>query len=383
MPMLFCLLLVLFSLSACSEAEPSDAQAAAPSIDSAALQSTRGEEALTEEEEAQPDTVFLHAVGDVMLGTDYPSTRHLPANGGKDLLKAVTPYLENADLTFGNLEGVIGRGGVAKKCNNPSVCYTFRMPGSYTEHLINAGFDVVSIANNHANDFGSGGRKVTAKTLTEAGLHFAGESSKPYTIFEKDGRTYGFLAAAPNSGCFNMRQYDKAAAYVKHLDSLCDIVLVSFHAGAEGSKAKHVPKRDEIFLGYNRGDVHKFAHCCIDAGADVLLGHGPHVTRAVELYKDRFITYSMGNFCTYDRFSLRGSKGIGPIMQLALAEDGRFLKGQIVATKQQGRGVPVLDETGAVIQEVIELTAADFPNTPLEITKDGAILVKMAKPAAE
>lgn len=374
-------LFVLLGLSACSESTPPEAASALAVVDSASLQGLRGEE--TPEPEPQPDTVFLTAVGDVMLGTDWPHKGHLPPNGGKDLLKAVTPYLQDKGLTFGNLEGVIGKGGAAKKCNNPSVCYTFRMPGAYTQLLLDAGFDAVSIANNHANDFGSGGRKATAKTLTEAGLHFAGESSKPYTIFEHEGRTYGLLAAAPNSGCFNMRQYDKAVAYVKHLDTLCDIVLVSFHAGAEGSKAKHVPKRDEIFLGYNRGDVHKFAHMCIDAGADVLLGHGPHVTRAVELYKDRFITYSMGNFCTFDRFSLRGSKGIGPILKLALAEDGRFLTGSIIATKQKGRGVPVVDETGAVIQEVIDLTAADFPNTPLEVTSTGEILVKTVEKAAE
>lgn len=365
-------LLLLLGLSACSENTAEEAAGALPAVDSASLQSVRAEKI----PESEPDTVFLTAVGDIMLGTDWPNKSHLPANEGKGLLKAVAPYLQDADLTFGNLEGVIGKGGAAKKCNNPSVCYTFRMPGEYTQLLLDAGFDVVSIANNHANDFGSGGRKATAETLTKAGLHFAGESSKPYTIFEHEGRKYGFLAAAPNSGCFNMRQYEKAAAYVRHLDTLCDIVLVSFHAGAEGSKAKHVPKRDEIFLGYNRGDVHKFAHLCIDAGADVLLGHGPHVTRAIELYKDRFITYSMGNFCTYDRFSLRGSKGIGPILKLALDEEGRFLTGRIIATKQKGRGVPVLDETGAVIQEVIDLTAADFPNTPLEVSKTGEIFVK-------
>ena len=322
----------------------------------------------------QEDTISLVAVGDIMMGTDYPTTRTLPPKDGATLFEGVQEYLEPFDLTFGNLEGVIGRGGVAKSCNNPKYCYTFRMPARYTNHLTKAGFDLVSIANNHANDFGKGGRTASAAVLDTSGLHYAGSEDKPYTIFEKGGVKYGFLATAPNSGCFSMKKYKEAAEIVALLDSICDVVIVSFHAGAEGASARHTPRTDEVFLGYNRGNVYKFAHRCIDAGADVLLGHGPHVTRAVELYKDRFITYSMGNFCTYEKFSLKGPKGVGPIFQLNINKEGKFLGGQVIATKQIGEGIPVYDETQQALKEMMELTAADFKESPLTITEDGALI---------
>lgn len=340
----------------------------------------RGNETLVDSTPLPPveppmDTIHLAAVGDIMLGTDYPDRGSLPANDGVGLLHGVQQYLEPFDVTFGNLEGVIGRGGKAKSCNDPRYCYTFRMPAHYTNHLKQAGFDVVSIANNHANDFGAGGRAATAAVLDSSGLHYAGSQDKPYTTFEKNGIKYGFLAAAPNSGCFSMKNYQEAAEMVAHLDSICDIVIVSFHAGAEGAKATHTPRKDEIFLGHNRGNVYKFAHGCIDAGADVLLGHGPHVTRAAEVYKERFITYSMGNFCTYEKFSLKGPKGVGPIFQLMLDKQGRFLGGKVVSTKQLGEGVPVLDEDKQALEQLQALSVSDFPESPLVITDEGALYV--------
>lgn len=324
---------------------------------------------------SKEDTISIAAVGDIMMGTDYPSTRSLPPKDGKTLFKDVQQYLKPFDLTFGNLEGVIGRGGVAKSCNNPKYCYTFRMPAHYTNYLKKAGFDVVSIANNHANDFGSGGRKASAAVLDTSGLFYAGSQDKPYTIFEKDSIKYGFLAAAPNSGCFSMKNYKEAAEIVTMLDSLCDIVIVSFHAGAEGASAAHTPRQDEVFLGYNRGNVYKFAHDCIDAGADILLGHGPHVTRAVELYKDRFITYSMGNFCTYEKFSLKGPKGVGPILHLQINKEGKFLGGQVIPTKQLGEGIPVYDEEKQALQQLIDLSLADFKESPLVIDPETGEMV--------
>lgn len=322
-------------------------------------------DSIPQEIEAYDDKISIVAVGDIMMGTDYPSSRSLPPEDGKHLFDQVEDYLKKADLTFGNLEGVIGNGGVAKNCNDPKYCYTFRMPARYTNHLKSAGFDLVSIANNHANDFGSGGRIKSAEVLDTSGLQFAGSMEKPYVIFEQNNIRYGFLAAAPNSGCFNMKNYDEAASIVQHLDSIADIIIVSFHAGAEGSSAAHTPRKDEIFLGYNRGNVYKFAHQCIDAGADLILGHGPHVTRAVELYKNKFIAYSMGNFCTYDRFSLVGSKGIGPIMSIVLEKNGDFSEVKVISTKQIDRGIPVLDESNRAWKEIVELSKADFPESPL------------------
>ena len=115
------------------------------------------------------------------------------------------------------------------------------------------------------------------------------------TMFEKDGIKYGFCAFAPNRGTVSINEISNAVNIVANLDSLCDIVIVSFHGGAEGSKHTHITRSNEIYLGENRGNPYKFARDVIDAGADIVFGHGPHVTRAIDLYKDRFIAYNMRN----------------------------------------------------------------------------------------
>lgn len=318
-------------------------------------------------------TYKIIGVGDMMLGTNYPSKSYLPVNGGKDLLKEVTPILEAADVTFGNLEGtILNEGGTVKRCNNPSLCYAFRSPESYVNHFANAGFDVVSLANNHSGDFGASGRKRTKAVLDEAGIAYAGLAGTDETaIFEKNGRTYGFCAFAPNSGTCDVRNISRAKQIVAALAEKVDIVIVSFHGGAEGAKHRHVPKRSETYYGENRGNVYAFARGVIDAGADIIFGHGPHVTRGVELYKDRFITYSLGNFCTYGRFNLRGSAGVAPIIELEVDGEGRFISGQITPIYQMKTHGPKVDSQKRAIKEIIELTKADFPDSPLLIDADG------------
>ncbi len=327
---------------------------------------------------AQQKEVSVIGVGDMMLGTNYPSKSHLPSNGGADLLKDVDDILKNADVTFGNLEGTMFDGaGSPKQCNDPSKCYTFRTPASYVKHYFNAGFDVLSIANNHSGDFGASGRTATKKVLKNAGIEFAGlEGTDETAVFEKNGVKFGFCAFAPNQGTCDLREIARAKEIVASLEKKSDIVIVSFHGGAEGNAHQHVPKKTENFLGENRGDVHKFAHAVIDAGADVVFGHGPHVTRCLELYKDRFITYSMGNFCTYGRFSLDGAAGIAPIIKVFTDENGAFLRGQITATYQGKTHGPKIDKEKRVIAKIRELTTADFPKSGLEISGEGKITKK-------
>ena len=313
----------------------------------------------------------------MMLGTNYPSTQYLPPNDGKDILLPVKNILINANITFGNLEGsVLDSGGYPKSCKDPSKCYVFRMPTRYVNYLKDAGFDVVSNANNHAGDFGDIGRTSTMNTLKNAGIFYAGQTAMPYTTFEMEGIKYGFCAFAPNSGTMDIRNIAEAKKIVEHLDSISDIVIVSFHGGAEGGTHRHVTRNTEIFLGEDRGNVYNFSHTLIDAGADIIFGHGPHITRAVELYKNRFIAYSMGNFCTYARFSLSGYAGVAPIIKLFVTKKGEFIKGQIYAIKQLGEGGPLIDDSNKVIKEIIELTTSDFPETGLLIKETGEISKK-------
>lgn len=322
------------------------------------------------------DTVTVIAVGDMMLGTLYPSRNYLPPKGDcTPLLTPLKDILSNADVTFGNLEGVFTdtKEG-AKKCNNPKTCYTFGMPTSFVHCFKNAGFDVVSLANNHIGDFGATGRKRTTKLLDDNNIEWAGLISKPKTTFTINNVTYGFCAFAPNTGTVQITDIANAQKIVKELDESCDVVIVSFHGGAEGKKHQHVTRKYEYFLGQNRGNVYDFAHKVIDAGADIVLGHGPHVTRAVEIYKDRFITYSMGNFCTYSRMNITGENGLAPIYKIYLTSEGKFIKTETTPTYQiKYKGGPKIDPQKRVIKIIQKLTKQDIPDQQITITDDGLI----------
>jgi poly-gamma-glutamate capsule biosynthesis protein CapA/YwtB (metallophosphatase superfamily) len=318
------------------------------------------------------DTVTVIGVGDIMMGSNYPNDYGLPANDGLLLMKDVEPILKHADVTFGNLEGVLlNKGGYAKTCRDPKVCYVFRSPEKYVQNLVNAGFDVMSLANNHSGDFGDLGKKSSIKTLEDAGILQAGQVAKPYVIFEKQGIRYGMAAFAPNTGCANINDLREAKRIIAKLDSTTDIVIVSFHGGAEGPQHEHVPRKHELFYGEDRGDVYQFAHQLIDAGADIVFGHGPHVTRAVEVYKDKFITYSMGNFCTYGGINVTGINGLAPIIKVYTNAKGNFYKAHITSTKQTTLGPVSIDPQKQVLKRIQQLTKQDFPETHIEIDDNG------------
>jgi hypothetical protein len=247
------------------------------------------------------------------------------------------------------------------------------MPDAYAGCLVEAGYDVMSVANNHVNDFGPEGRKSTAALLDSVGIAYAGFITHPWTLFEKEGVTYGFAAFAPNRGTMDLKNYREAARITRKLDSLADIVIISFHGGGEGKDHQHVVRGDEEYLGYNRGSVYRFAHTVVDAGADVVFGHGPHVTRAVELYKNRLICYSLGNFATYRRFNLSGPNGIAPIIKVNIDPTGEFLFGEVVPVYQPGEGGPRIDPSSRAISKLRELTLSDFPEQSVEITGEGRI----------
>lgn len=323
----------------------------------------------------KPDTICVVGTGDIMLGTNYPVPSYLPPSADcTPLLRPVHHILQSGDLLFGNLEGVFcSEGGTPKKCRDTTRCYVFRMPDHFASCLLDAGYDLVSVANNHVNDFGVEGRRSTAALLDSVGIRYAGFVSHPWTLFEKGGITYGFAAFAPNRGTMDLKDYHGAARITSMLDSVADIVIISFHGGGEGRDHQHVVRGDEEYLGYNRGSVYRFAHDVVDAGADIVFGHGPHVTRALELYNDRLICYSLGNFATYRRFNLRGPNGIAPIVKVRIDASGRFLSGEVASIYQPGQGGPRPDPSGRALQKLIELTAEDFPAQDLKIGTDGTL----------
>jgi hypothetical protein len=211
------------------------------------------------------------------------------------------------------------------------------------------------------------------QTLEKKGIFHAGQLTKPYTIFSIDSVTYGFVAFAPNSGCLPLNDVQKGISIIQHLDSISDIVIVSFHGGAEGSDHQHVTRKREIFYGEDRGNVYQLSHQWIDAGADIIFGHGPHVTRAIEVYKRRFIAYSLGNFCTFDGISINGVNGLAPIVKIYTNSEGEFISGNIIPTYQSRENGVTVDPRNRIINLMQDLTKKDFPESTIQIDDKGNI----------
>ncbi|MDF1564716.1 MAG: CapA family protein [Deltaproteobacteria bacterium] len=319
-----------------------------------------------------PMKLRLRAVGDVMLGTDFPAG-HLPPEDGARMLTAVEALMRDADLTFINLEGPLCDSGETRKCAKGGNCYAFRTPTRYGKFLKAAGADLASTANNHSGDFGEECRRETEATLDGLGIAWSGPPGSIATA-DAGGLRVAMIAFHTSGATNNVNDHQTAQALVKRAQRGHDLVIVSFHGGAEGKKALHVPEGGESFYGENRGDLRKFARAVIDAGADLVLGHGPHVPRGMELYQDRLIAYSLGNFATYGRFNLSGPLALGYVLEVELASDGRFEGGRIFSTRQEGKGVPVLDEHGEAAQLIRKLSREDFGERGVRVAKDGRIL---------
>lgn len=303
--------------------------------------------------------ITIAAAGDIMLGTDYPEN-HLPDDDGQSFLAEVTPVLSTADIAFGNLEGVLMDGGEpVKQCKDPDACYLFRSPTRYAFHLANAGFTVMSLANNHARDFGEEGRSASMKALDAAGIKHSGRNGD-IALWPNGEVTAALIAFAPFTNSHPMLDLEGAKRQVEQLAATYDLVIVSFHGGAEGVDAARLPFTTEYYYGEDRGDVVKFSRTLIEAGADLIIGHGPHVPRAMEIHEDKLIAYSLGNFATYYGISVNQAKGYAPILVATVDGNGRFISGEVVSAIQVRPGGPRLDEKHRAYEQIWELTQQDF-----------------------
>lgn len=319
-------------------------------------------------------TLRLRAVGDMMIGTDFQAGMLAP-DDGKSMFSDVADLLSDADLTFGNLEGPLCDGGSTSKCSPDTPagrCYAFRSPERYGALYKQAGFDVVSTANNHAGDFGEYCRERTEKVLDAQGIAHTGRPGDIASLTVK-GLKVAVIGFHTSQNSHYVNDHDTAAALVRALAAEHDIVVVSFHGGAEGSKAIRVPQGSETFYGENRGNLRQFARVVIDAGADAVIGHGPHVLRGMEVYKDRLVAYSLGNFATYGPFNTSGNNGISAVLELQMDREGRFLGGKVLPTWLEGEGVPMKDPQGRSIDLLRTLSAEDFPGTAVQIAQDGSL----------
>jgi hypothetical protein len=338
--------------------------------------------AAAQAQQPAPRTYSVVGVGDIMMGSDWPEPGMDPRVApGADPAAVLGPELArlfgSSDVVFGNFEGTVHTSGEdAKACGNPRVCFTFRSPPFHADYLRRAGFTLISNANNHSRDFGESGRAATYRNLTAAGLAVAGADAPGTRIAVQtlaDGRRFALVAFGHNPGLLQVNDYARLTAMVREASSRADVVLVSCHIGAEGASHDRVTRANEIFLNENRGDPFRFARTAVDAGADIVFCHGPHVPRAIEVYRGRFIAYSLGNFWTYGRFNLSGPSGLAPVAALQVSPVGELVSARIVSARQERPGGPVLDPAGGAARRIAELTARDFPESGIRIEADGTV----------
>lgn len=335
-------------------------------------------EKLAEKKVAAVDsTITITAVGDLMLGSDYPDRSRMPKH---NILLTLADSLKNSHFLIGNMEGVItDSSDPGKKCPLLQNCFVFRMPAGTENYLKKAGFDFLSLANNHSGDFGTTGLAQTMHLLDKAGIGYAGiKHHQAYKIITKKNIRYGVIGVGFGWRHLHIAQTEPVIKQIKKIRDSTDILIIYFHGGAEGDTTEHVTRRTEVFHGENRGNVYAFARSCIDAGADLVLGSGPHVTRGIELYKRKLIAYSLGNYATYGAISLKGPMGIAPVLKLRISRSGDFISGRIIATRQLPADdrTPQLDPAKRVITRIQALSKNDFPESPLTITQNGDIIIK-------
>jgi len=304
-----------------------------------------------------------------MLGTDYPdSLRNIPADDGRPLFTYAGKILSSADVAVGNLEGPITGADSCGKALEDSTVYVFRMPPNLAVSLAEAGFDVLTTANNHSNDFGLPGRMETESILDSLGIRHTGRAGDVASLLVR-GTSVAVIGFSTGPGNHSLLDVDDAVAAVGALKSRYDIVAVSFHGGGEGEEYMNLPDGPECYLGEPRGALRKFAHRVVDAGADVVFGHGPHVPRGIEVYRGRIIAYSLGNFCTWFGINVQGVKGLAPLLWVEVYPDGALRSMRILSFEQESRHYPVPDPRKRAEKIIRDLSVEDFGSFPHEFIR--------------
>ncbi len=226
--------------------------------------------------------ISISAVGDCTLGVDvnYGGSTSFESEikninyNYPHFLKLVKPFFENDDLTIVNFEGTLSERGERQDKE-----YAFRGNPEYVKVLTSASIEAVNLANNHTYDYGESAFFDTKTTMTENGIiWFEGQN---YAITEINGIKVGLIGSNALTYA-GKTQFPKIIAKVKEAGA--KLIIASFHWGEEGAT---VPNDVQI----------KLAHSAVDNGADLVIGHHPHVLQGIEKYNGKYILYSLGNFC--------------------------------------------------------------------------------------
>ncbi len=314
-----------------------------------------------------PGVVTIVATGDIVMG----STPNLPPDGGSSFFDDVKTDLAG-DVVLGNLEQTLTTVQGSKCGPSSTNCFAFRSPPSYARWLKGSGFTVLNTANNHAFDFGEAGLDQTVAALERNHLLHTGRPGE-IAVQQVGDLRVALVGFAPYPWANDVTDLAAVRRLVAKAAKEADIVVATAHMGAEGSDRQRVRRGTELFLGENRGDPVRFAHAAVDAGADLVVGHGPHVLRGMEWYKNRLIAYSLGNFAGYKVFSLGGPLSVSGILRVALRGDGAFESGVLVPTRLAGPGLPALDPTEQAHGLVRELSRSDFGARAVKISPTGEL----------
>lgn len=325
----------------------------------------------------ESDYITIQAVGDVIPGTNYPNHR-LPRDRNQLIPKSVRAYLQRADLLLGNLETSLTTYPYSSKDINQGQIFAFRSPPAYAQLFADVGFDVFNMANNHALDFGKVGFRDTVNNLAAVGIETLGHKNQ--ILYKQVRNVPVAMIGFTTYDIYNsMHDLETAKALVQEARSNANLVIISMQAGAEGTGAMHVKNQTEYFYGEDRGNSMKFARTMIDAGADLVIGHGPHVPRAMEIYKGKLIAYSLGNFIGYQTLSTEGETGYSMILEVKMNPYGELVGSKIIPVRMNRQGIPQIDQRFTTVSLLRYLNKNDFPDNPIKINKKGEIVLANIK----
>ena len=326
----------------------------------------------------QPGETFTLAWGgDVTPGSAYG----LPPANGATMLAGAADVLAGADIAAVNLEGTLGLGGRAKCAPHAGpTCFSFQAPAANVVALAEAGVDVVNVANNHANDYGPTGQALTARALRSGGIAFTGRPGQ-VTSLRLPHADVAFLGFAPYGWAAPLRDLRAVRRLVRAAAARANVVVVFMHAGAEGAGQVHTPNHAETAFGENRGNARAFAHAAVRAGADLVLGSGPHVLRGIALYRGRLIAYSLGNLAGFRNFGLGGRTALSAVLRVRVGPRGAFAAGTLQSLRLVGAGLPTPDPTAAAARLVSALSAQDFGRRGVRVGAAGTLSPAALPPA--
>jgi len=294
--------------------------------------------------------------GDLTLGSSYGH----PPDRGWPQLAPVARELRRADVAAVNYEGTFAPGGPSK-CGGRSggTCFAFQAPPQNARTLDRAGVDIVNLANNHAFDFGPAGYRSTRAALARAGVRATGAPGEVRVV--RAGRVrVAFAGFSSYAWSAPISDLGRVRALVRSAARRADVVVALFHGGAEGADKTHVPYGREHAFGEDRGDLRRFGRAAIDAGADLVLGSGPHVLRGMERYRNRLIAYSLGNLSGWRNFGTGGIASVSALLTVELSRRGRLRAGRVTSLRLDGIGVPHRDPGGGAERLMRSLSRSDF-----------------------